>query len=263
MARQVFWKGYLKLSLVTASVSLTPATTEGNKYRFHVLNRKTGNRVESRYVDSVTHRLVAAKNQVKGFPRGEDDYVLLEDDEIDAVALESTRTIDIKTFVPKGSIDWIWYDRPHFLRPEDKIGAEAFSVIREAMTANSVFGIARLVLYRRERAVLLEPSGKGIILWTLHYGEEVRESIDALDPKMKLEKPLLQAMEKRISSQMTEWKPTLVQDPIQKKIRSLLKSKGNDAPASNKKAGTKARTGGNVISIMDALKKSIAAEKRR
>ncbi len=263
MARQVFWKGYLKLSLVTASVSLTPATTESNKYRFHVLNRKTGNRVESRYVDSVTHRPVAAKNQVKGFPRGEDDYVLLEDDEIDSVALESTRTIDIKTFVPAGSIDWIWYDRPHFLRPEDKIGTEAFSVIREAMTANGVFGIARLVIYRRERAVLLEPSGKGIILWTLHYGEEVRESIDALDPKMKIDKPLLQAMEKRIGKDMTVWKPALVQDPIQKKISTLLKTKTKAASPAQEKSSTKARSGGNVINIMDALKKSIASEKKR
>ncbi|QCM13298.1 Ku protein [Agrobacterium tumefaciens] len=262
MARQVFWKGYLKLSLVTASVSLTPATTDSNKYRFHILNRKTGNRVESRYVDSVTHRPVAAKNQVKGFPRAEDDYVLLEDDEIDAVALESTRTIDIKTFVPTDSIDWIWYDRPHFLRPEDKIGAEAFSVIREAMSANGVVGIARLVLYRHERAVLLEPSGKGIILWTLHYGEEVRESIDALDPKMKIEKPLLDAMEKRIDRQMTGWKPTLVQDPIQKKISALLKTKSKAAPSPEKKTGAKARAGGNVINIMDALKKSLAADKR-
>ena len=262
MAVRPYWKGYLKLSLVTASVSLTPATTEGNKYTFHILNRKTGNRVESRYVDSITHRPVAAKNQVKGFPRAEDDYVLLEDEEIDAVALESTRTIDIRTFVPKGSIDWIWYDRPHFLRPEDKIGTEAFSVIREAMTANGVFGIARLVLYRRERAVLLEPSGKGIILWTLHYGEEVRDSIDALDPKMKIEKPLLQAMEKRIGKQMTGWKPTLVQDPIQKKIKALLKTKGDETPSSKKKTGTKSRTGGNVINIMDALKKSLATEKR-
>ncbi|PZP53276.1 MAG: Ku protein [Agrobacterium fabrum] len=263
MARQVFWKGYLKLSLVTAAVSLTPATTEGNKYRFHILNRKTGNRVESRYVDSVTHRAVAARNQVKGFPRGEDDYVLLEDDEIDAVALESTRTIDIRTFVPKGLIDWIWYDRPHFLLPEDKIGTEAFSVIREAMKANDVFGIARLVLYRRERAVLLEPSGKGIILWTLHYGEEVRGSIDALEPKMKIEKPLLEAMEKRIGKQVTGWKPTLVQDPIQKKIKSLLKTKGEAVSSSKNKSGARAKTGGNVINIMDALKKSIASEKRR
>jgi DNA end-binding protein Ku len=187
----------------------------------------------------------------------------LEDDEIDAVALESTRTIDIKTFVPAGSIDWIWYDRPHFLRPEDKVGTEAFSVIREAMTANGVFGIARLVIYRRERAVLLEPSGKGIILWTLQYGEEVRESIDALDPRMKIEKPLLEAMEKRIGKQMTAWKPALVQDPIQKKISALLKTKSKAVPSSEKKTGTKARTGGNVINIMEALKKSLAADKRR
>ncbi|CUX53950.1 putative DNA repair protein Msil_1735 (fragment) [Agrobacterium deltaense Zutra 3/1] len=178
------------------------------------------------------------------------------------MALESTRTIDIKTFVPKGSIDWIWYDRPHFLRPEDKIGTEAFSVIREAMKVNDVFGIARLVIYRRERAVLLEPSGKGIILWTLHYGEEVRESIDALEPKMKIDRPLLEAMEKRIGKQVTGWKPALVQDPIQKKIKSLLKTKGEEVSSSKKKTGTKARTGGNVINIMDALKKSLASEKR-
>jgi DNA end-binding protein Ku len=170
MARQTFWKGYLKLSLVTASVSLTPATTESNKVRFHVLNRKTSNRVESRYVDSVTHKAVSGKEQVKGYPKGEDDYVILEDDDIEEVGLESTRTIDVDTFVPRGSIDWIWYDKPHFLAPEDKVGTEAFCVIREAMKANNVVGIARLVLYRRERAVLLEPQGKGIILWTLHYG---------------------------------------------------------------------------------------------
>lgn len=264
MARQTFWKGYLKLSLVTAAVSLTPATTESNKVRFHVLNRQTKNRVESRYVDSVTHKPVAEKDEVKGYPRGEDDYVLLEDDEIEAVGLESTRTIDIDTFVPRGSIDWIWYDKPHFLAPEDKVGTEAFCVIREAMKANNVVGIARLVLYRRERAVLLEPQDKGIILWTLHYGEDVRDPAATLDMKSKVDGELLSLMKKLVKEETKDWSPSMVQDPIQKRLKSMIKSKQKNqtkaAPAAKREP---VKSTGNVINIMDALKKSLAAEKSR
>jgi DNA end-binding protein Ku len=264
MARQTFWKGYLKLSLVTAAVSLTPATTESNKVRFHVLNRQTKNRVESRYVDSVTHKPVAEKDEVKGYPRGEDDYVLLEDDEIEAVGLESTRTIDIDTFVPRGSIDWIWYDKPHFLAPEDKVGTEAFCVIREAMKANNVVGIARLVLYRRERAVLLEPQDKGIILWTLHYGEDVRDPAATLDMKSKVDGELLSLMKTLVKEETKDWSPSMVQDPIQKRLKSMIKSKQKNlrktAPAVKREP---VKSTGNVINIMDALKKSLAAEKSR
>ncbi|PDV86360.1 Ku protein [Rhizobium sp. H4] len=261
MARQTFWKGYLKLSLVTASVSLTPATTESNKVHFHVLNRQTKNRVESRYVDSVTHKPVADGDQVKGFPRGEDDYVLLEDEEIEEVGLESTRTIDIDSFVPRGSIDWIWYDKPHFLAPADKVGVEAFCVIREAMKANDVVGIARLVLYRRERAVLLEPQGKGIILWTLRYGDEVREPLAEIDDKAKIDSKLLTLMKQLVKEETKEWSPTMVQDPIQKRLKSMIRSKQKNlkevAPA---KKPAPVKSTGNVINIMDALKKSLAAE---
>lgn len=261
MPRHTFWKGHLRLSLVTAAVSLTPATTESGKVRFHVLNRKTGNRIESRYVDSTTHRPVSDKNQVRGFPKDDESFVLVEDDEIAELGLESTRTIDVQTFVPSGSIDWIWYDRPHFLKPEDKIGAEAFGVIREAMKANNVAGIARLVLYRRERAVLLEPAGKGIILWTLRYADEVQESIDTLQPKAKMDKSLVHAMESRIAKDIAVWKPSMVQDPVQKKIKALLKNKDTTRTRNKTKAGQKGQTGGKVINIMDALKKSIASEK--
>ncbi len=262
MPRHVFWKGHLRLSLVTAAVSLTPATTESAKVRFHILNRKTGNRVESHYADSTTHRKVADKNQVKGFPKDDGGFVLLEDDEIDAVGLESTKTIDIQTFVPAGSIDWIWYDRPHFLKPEDKIGAEAFGVIRDAMKANNVCGIARLVIYRREHAVLLEPAGNGIILWTLHYADEVRDSIDTIQPKKKLDSELLSLMEKRIEKNTIAWKSSVAQDKVQKKIKALLKSKEKGKTASKSKSAPAKKTGGNVINIMDALKKSLASEKR-
>ncbi len=263
MARQTFWKGHLRLSLVTAAVSLTPAVSQSGKIRFHVLNRKTGNRVESRHVDSVTHKPVSDRNQVHGFAKDDGEFVLLTDDEIDAVALESTRIIDIQTFVPAGSIDWIWYDRPHFLKPEDKLGAEAFGVIREAMRANDVVGIARLVLYRREHAVLLEPSGKGIILWTLHYGEEMREPEETLDLDGKFDKTLIAAMEKRIDKAKAAWKPSLVQDPIEKGLKRLLTKKTKDQPApKSKKPQGPAKTGGNVVNIMDALKKSLQAERK-
>ncbi len=261
MARQTFWKGYLKLSLVTAAVTLTPATTESNKVRFHVLNRKTKNRVESRYLDSVTHRPVADKDQVKGYPKDDGNYVLLEDDEIDAVGLESTRSIDIDTFVPRGSIGWIWYDKPHFLNPADKVGTEAFCVIREAMEASGVVGIARLVLYRRERAVLLEPNGKGILLWTLRYGGEVREPVETIDTDAKVDRKLLKLMTGMVEKHMEPWSSKLVQDPIQKRIKALIGKKQKTAkPTKTLKSTTPAKTEGNVINIMDALKKSLAKE---
>lgn len=261
MARQTYWKGYLKLSLVTASVSLTPATTDSNQLRFHVLNRKTKNRVESRYVDSVTHKPISDKDQVKGYPRGEDDYVILEDDEIGEVGLESTRTIDISSFVPRGSIDWIWYDKPHFLAPEDKVGVEAFCVIREAMKANDVVGIARLVLYRRERAVLLEPQGKGIVLWTLHFGDEVREPAGTVDLAAKTDQKVLALMSKLVKDRTEEWKPSMVTDPVQKRIRAMIRAKQKSLPkpvAATKRPPVKST--GNVVNIMDALKKSIAKD---
>jgi DNA end-binding protein Ku len=262
MARQTFWKGYLKLSLVTASVSLTPATTENAKIRFNILNRATRNRVESRYLDSVTGKPVAEKDQAKGYPRGDDDYVILEDDEIESVGLESTRTIDIESFVPRNSIDWIWYEKPHFLAPEDKVGVEAFCVIREAMKARNVVGIARLVLNRRERAVLLEPDGKGIILWTLRYGDDVRQPEADFAVHDKPDAKSLTLMKKLIDERTRKWSPAMAEDPVQDKLSDIIKAKKKGrkkTPAAEKTAPPP--TGGNVVSIMDALKKSIASEK--
>ena len=137
MAVRPFWKGYLKLSLVTCPVAMTPATSEGEKVRFHTLNRATGNRIVSEYVDSVTGETVESDDEVKGYERGENDHVMLEDEELDAVALDTTHTIDIEMFAPRDSVGWIWYDKPHYLAPNDKVGEEAFTVIREAMAATN------------------------------------------------------------------------------------------------------------------------------
>ena len=261
MAPRSFWKGYLKLSLVTCPVAMTPAVSEEDKVRFRTLNAKTGNPVVSRYVDGVTGKAVGEDDEVKGYPRGEHDYVILEDDEIEAVALESTRTIDIETFVPRETIEWIWYDAPHFLVPNDTVGEEAFSVIREAMASTGTVGISRLVLYRRERAVMLEPRGKGIVLWTLRYGDEVREEKEYF-AGLKEAKPDAKALtlvKTLIKERTKPWDPKMADDPVQGRLLEIIaaKKKGRKRAV---KAKTPPPTSGNVINIMDALRKSIKAE---
>lgn len=263
MAPRSFWKGYLKLSLVTCPVSMQPAISENERVKFHTLNGKTGNRVESRYVDAVSGEPIEEEDQIKGYERGEGDYVLLEDDELESVALESARTIDISMFVAADSIGWIWYDKPHYLTPRDRIGEEAFSVIREAMAATGTVGISRVVLYRRERAVMLEPRGRGIVLWTLRYGDEVRnpeEYFAKIDQKS--DPDAMQLLVKLMADRTRPWSPELLQDPVQDRLLEIIsaKQKGRKKPAKITPAAAKS---GNVVSMMDALKRSIAAEKTR
>ena len=266
MAPRTFWKGYLKLSLVTCPVAMMPATSDGEKVRFHTLNRATGNRIESHYVDAVSGRPVDAEDEVKGYQRGEDDYVMLEDEEIAAVALDSTRTIDIETFVPKDSIEWIWYDKPHFLMPDDPVGEQAFSVIRDAMEKTGTVAISRIVLYRRERAVMLEPRDKGIVLWTLRYGDEVRDEKPYFEviEREKPESKLMALMTKLIDERTRPWDAKLVSDPVQDSLLSIIaakKKKKGKRPAAKDKPADETKPG-NVVSIMDALRKSVEASKK-
>ncbi|WP_323008567.1 Ku protein [Paracoccus sp. (in: a-proteobacteria)] len=264
MAPRSFWKGYLKLSLVTCPVSMMPATSEGEKLRFHTLNARTGNRVVSQYVDAGTGKPVAEDDEVKGYPKGEDEYVLLEDDEIDSVALESTRTIDIDMFVPADSIGWLWYDKPHYLVPDDPIGEEAFGVIRDAMGSTGTVGISRLVLYRRERAVMLEPRDKGIVLWTLRYGDEVRPEADYFSQigEEPVDAGLMKLVTRLIDERSTKWDPAMVTDPVQDKLLDIISAKTRGRKRAAKAQPDKPAASGNVVNIMDALKKSIASESK-
>lgn len=266
MASRAFWKGYLKLSLVTCPVAMMPATTENEKVRFHTLNARTGNRVVSQYVDAITGTAVDDDDQVKGYPRGEDDHVILEDEEIDAVALESTRTIDIDVFVPAGSIEWVWYDKPHYLVPDDPVGEEAFSVIRDAMASTGMVGVSRLVLYRRERAVMLEPRDKGIVLWTLRYGDEVRDAGDYFGRlgEGQTEAELVKLATRLIEERTKPWDPAMVSDPVQANLFEIIAAKKKGRRTRSSKARAEAETPtSNVVSIMDALKRSIASEGKR
>ena len=162
MAPRPNWKGYLKLSLVSCSVALYSATTTSQRIRFNIINKKTGNRVRNQVVDAETEEPVEKEDRVKGYQIEKGQYVLVEDEELDEVALESTHTIDIEAFVPRSEVDEIYLDKSYYIVPNDKVGKEAFAVIREAMKKEDLVGIARVVLYRRERILMLAPRGKGI-----------------------------------------------------------------------------------------------------
>ncbi|WP_029005460.1 Ku protein [Azorhizobium doebereinerae] len=264
MAPRAFWKGYLKLSLVTCPVAMQPAVSGAEKVRFHTLNAATGHRVRSRYVDPDGDP-VDEDDLVLGYEQAEGSHVTFEDGELEAVALESTRTIDIETFVPARDIAWIWYDQPHFLMPDDKVGEEAFEVIRAAMARTATVGISRLVLYRRERAVMLVPQPKGMMLWTLRYGDEVRTSESVfgtpeVEKKDSEDAGLRKMLSGLIAARTKPWSADMVADPVQAGLLDLIaaKQKGRKRP---KKAAPPPKAASNVVDIMDALKRSLAAEK--
>lgn len=267
MALRPYWKGYLKLSLVTCPVNMTPATSESEKVRFHTLNKDTGNRVVSQYIDSITGKPVKDENEAKGYARDENDYVILTEDDLDNVALDTVKTIDIAKFAPADSIEWVYLEKPHYLMLDDAVGNEAFAVIRDAMKADKVVGISKLVIGRREKAVVLEPRDDGIVLWSLRFGDEVRpeenyfEDIDdEVDPDLI---PLVQEL---IKQKTKRWSPDMVSDPIQESLLKLIEEKKKALKPKKATKSRKAQEVGpksNVVNIMDALRKSVSAELKK
>lgn len=263
MAPRSFWKGYLKLSLVTCRVAMTPATTEREKVRFHTLNRNTGNRVVAQWLDEGTGKPVREEDTARGYARGEDAYVIVEDEDLDTIALETTRTIDIEQFVDRDAVAWTYLDKPHYLVPDDEVSTEAFAVIRSAMADAGMAALSRLVLYRRERGVMIEPRDRGLILWTLRYGDEVRSFDGAPEAKAKPEKEALALVRKLIAERTRDWSPDMVDDPVQAGLIDLIAAKQRKRPARRPKAVAAEPAPTNVVNIMDALRQSLSAEKSR
>ena len=258
MAPRANWKGYLKLSLVSCSVALFPATTTRERVRFNIINRETGNRVRYEVVDADTGEEVAQEDRVKGYKSG-DKYVLLEEDELDEVALESTHTIDIESFVPRDEVDEIYLDESYYLVPDDKVGEEAFAVIREAMRAEGLVGLARVVLYRRERLLMLQPRGEGIVGTLLRYKNEVRDEADYFDdiPDVKVPKDMLELAVHILETKKAKFDPSKFEDRYERALKKLIAAKqaGKEPPAAP------APEPSNVINLMDALRRSVEAER--
>lgn len=251
------WKGYLKLSLVSCAVALYNASSSSERVSFNTLNRKTGNRLKQNLVDSVSGEPVDTADRVKGYQVAKGQYVMVEDSEIEALKIESTRTIEIETFVPAAEIDEIYLDSPYYLAPDDKVAEEAFAVIREAMTKKKMVGIGRIVLARRERMLMLQPRDKGMLATTLRYPYEVRQGGEVFDEigDVKLPAEMLDIAQEIINRMTGHFEPDTFTDRYEEAVVGMLKAKQAGQTFSVPEPSQPA----NVVNIMDALKKSLEA----
>jgi DNA end-binding protein Ku len=259
MAPRSNWKGYLKLSLVSAAIAIYPATSSSERVRFNTLNRATGNRLKRQMIDSETGDVVASEDQVKGYAVGKDQYVIVEDEELSSIAIDSTRTVDIERFVPKTAIDDRYRDTPYYLAPEDQVGQEAFAVIRDAMKKKKMVGIARVVMARRERIMMLEPFGKGLMGTTLLYPYEIRgeESVFEEIPDLKLPDQMVGLAEEIIDRMTGKFEPEKFEDRYENAMIELIRSKQAGLPTKVEKAPARAA---NVVNLMDALRRSVEGD---
>jgi DNA end-binding protein Ku len=258
MAPRANWKGFLKLSLVSCSVGLVQATSSRERVHFNIINRETGNRIRYRQIDAETGEDVPEEDRIKGFKAADGSYVLLEPEELDEVALESTHTIDIETFVPRKDIDEIYLDTPYYLFPEDEVGVEAFAVIRDAMRATGLVGIARVVLHNHELVLMLEPLDKGIKATALRYQDEIRDAKEYFSDieSVKVPKDMLDLAEHILKTKRGHFDPSKFSDRYEDALKALIKAKqaGKPPPAAPDRPS-------NVINLMDALRRSVRSER--
>lgn len=259
MAPRPYWKGYLKLSLVSCAVALYPAASKSERVSFHWLNRETGNRLRQLMVDPETDKLVEREDRVRGFPIARNDYIEIEDEDLDAIEIESSHTIDIERFVPKGEIDPIYIGSSYYLVPNDKAAEEAFAVICEAMAAEGVAGIGRAVISRRERILVMEPRGKGILATVLHYRYEVHSDHAYFNeiPDMKIPAEMLELARHIIRTKMGRFDISKFEDRYENALIEMIHAKQAGHPA----AEAKLQQPANVINLMDALRKSATAQR--
>ncbi|MDP2372547.1 Ku protein [Reyranella sp.] len=256
MAARPSWEGHLRLSLVTCPVALYPATTEAETIRFNLINPRTNNRIRMQTVDAGTGEEVSRGELVKGFEIAKGEYVLFDKDELDAVKLESTRIIDIEKFVPRASIDRLYWDTPYHLVPSGKTGVEAFAVIREAMKVRNTVALGRLVMSTRERVCAIEIEEAGLVLTTLRTAEEVRDVSEVAHPDLpKPDKQMLAIAGKIIEQQSGEFDPAEFTDRYEEALRTLIEEKKKGKPV--KAAAKPANDDGKVIDLMEALRKSL------
>ena len=259
---RAYWKGYLRLSLVTCPIELFPATSQAEKTHFHQINTQTGHRVRQQMVDEETGRAVDAKHKGRGYELTKGKYVQIDEDELKAIQIESTHTVDIDGFVPRADIDKRYLDRPYYIAPNGKTGAEAFVVIRDAMQDEKRVALARIVMAHREHMIMLEPLGKGLLGTTLRYDYEVRSEKDyfAHIPSPRISKDMVSLAVHILESKATQFDPAKFQDEYEKALRKLVqrKAKGHAIEAAEPEGRPS-----NVINLMDALRESVRADKKR
>jgi DNA end-binding protein Ku len=259
MAARAYWKGYLKLSLVSCPIQLFPAISAREKIRFHQINRKTGNRIKYCKLDAVTGEPVSDEEIVKGYEVRRGRYVEITDDELEAVAIESTHSIKIDQFVPKSEIDEIYWNIPYYIAPEGEVGQQAFAVIREAIKKKDMVALGHVVLTTREHVIAVEPRGKGMLGVTLRYPYEIRKAADYFDeiPDGKVPKDMLDLAVQIIETNAGHFAPEKFEDRYETALKELIKKKQRGEKIEKPKERPRAP----VVNLMDALRQSAAAKR--
>jgi DNA end-binding protein Ku len=257
---RAYWKGSLKLSLVSCPVVLYPATTSVDKTRFHMINKETGNRLKQQMVDSETGDVVESDQKGRGYELKKGEYVEVEKDELEAVQIESNHTIDIDSFAPRDEIDERYINNPYYIAPNGKAGIDAFAVIRDAMKDKDRVALARIVLTNREHIIAIEPWGKGLLGITLRYPYEVRDEDDYFDDikNPKISKDMVELASHILDSKAAHFDPSKFKDEYETALKSLVRRKAAGKPVKSAEPEEKAD---NVISLMDALKQSLKGGK--
>jgi len=256
-----YWKGYLKLSLVSCPISLHAACSSSERVSFRQINRKTGNRLRQQLVDEETREPVDGSNKARGYEIGKGQFLLVEDEELEVIEIESTHTIEIDSFVPRADIDQRFFDTPYYITPNDPVGQEAFAVIREAMRSKALVALGRIVLSKRERVMALEPYEKGLIGTTLRYPYEVRAAKDYFGgiPDLTPAPELLGLAAQILDSKRAAFDPSGFRDRYEEALMAHLKAKQAGMPPQPKQSWAVPRR---AINLMEALRRSIASDSK-
>ena len=232
MAARAYWKGYLKLSLVSCPIALYPATSEREKISFNQINRQTGHRIKYVKVDAESGAEVGQDEIVKGYQVAKGEYIELTPEELEAVAIESRRTIDIDAFVPRDEIDELYLNNPYYIAPDGEAGEQAFAVIRETIRGQDMVALARVVLTTREHVIALEARGKGLLGVTLRYPYEVRAQSDYFDDiaDEKIPKDMLDLASHIVAGKASHFDPSKFEDHYEAALRELIRRKQSGKP---------------------------------
>jgi DNA end-binding protein Ku len=259
MAPRANWKGFLRLSLVTCPVALFPATSDSEKISFNQINRNTGHRIKYMKVDADTGEEVSSEDIMKGYKVDTDTYIEITRDELDAIALESTRTIEIDQFVPKSEIDELYLVRPYYIVPDGKVGHDAYAVIRETIRSLDKVALARVVLTSREHVIALEARDNGLMGMLLRYPYEVRDAAEYFDDiqDVKITKDMLDLAKHIVQQKAGHFEPEKFEDHYEAALTELINRKRSGESI---KPASKPVSGDNVISLMDALRRSVSGK---
>jgi len=254
MAPRAQWKGYLKFDEISCQVALYTAASTSERTSFHTVNKETGNRVKREFVDEKTGKPVDRFDQVKGYETDDGHYIILEQEEIDAAVPQSDKILAVDSFVPLNAIDTVFFDKPYYLAPVDKVGAEAFALIREGMKARKTAALAHAVLFRRLRTLMIRPLDRGLVANTLNFDYQVRSADEAFSdvPAPKMKKEMLQLATHIIDTMSGEFHPAQFEDRYEAALTELVRAKIEGRAVKRAKPRKEAK----VVDLMEALRRS-------